>query len=75
MLLDHPESAPVETLHVWEARASDVGPCGTFGSLGEAEHFLGIVQPLGDGDVAICECIVTEHLKRRIPKLFQDAFK
>jgi hypothetical protein len=68
----HPESAPVEVLHVWCASASPVGPHGTFGSEDAAAAFLDAVEPYGDATVV--ERIDYAHLRRRIPRVVAEGF-
>jgi len=70
----HPESAPVEVLHVWCASASPVGPHGTFGSEAAAAAFLDAVEPYADGEASIVERIDYAHLQRRIPRVVYEAF-
>lgn len=70
----HPESAPVEVLHVWYASASPDGPDGIFGSEEAAAAFLDAVEPYAPGDATIVERVDYERLRRRIPPMFRDAF-
>ena len=70
----HPESAPVEVLHVWCASASPVGPHGTFGSENAAVAFLDAVEPYAEGEASVVERIDYAHLRRRLPRVISEAF-
>lgn len=69
-----PEAAPVEVLHVWCASASPLGPHGTFGNEEAAVAFLAAVEPYVDGGASVVERIDYAHLRRRLPRVIEEAF-